>query len=66
MAGDPRLALLLVGLGVDELSMTPTSIPGVKLALTTHSIAELRSLAAAVLRATTIAEVEQTITAALD
>jgi phosphoenolpyruvate-protein phosphotransferase (PTS system enzyme I) len=66
MAGDPRLALLLVGLGVDELSMTPTSIPGVKQALTTHSIAELRSLAAAVLRATTIAEVEQTITAALD
>jgi len=30
MAGDPLYSLLLVGLGFDELSMTPASIPLVK------------------------------------
>jgi phosphoenolpyruvate-protein phosphotransferase (PTS system enzyme I) len=30
MAGDPRLTALLVGLGVRELSMTPTKIPLIK------------------------------------
>lgn len=65
MAGDPRLALLLVGLGVDELSMTPAGILGVKQALARHSLDELRGLAAATLQAGTIAEVDQAIAAAL-
>jgi phosphoenolpyruvate-protein phosphotransferase len=65
MAGDPRLALLLVGLGVDELSMTPAGILGVKQALARHSLDELRGLAAAALQADTIAEVDQAIAAAL-
>jgi phosphotransferase system enzyme I (PtsI) len=30
MAGDPYAALLLAGLGIDELSMSPASIPAVK------------------------------------
>jgi phosphoenolpyruvate-protein phosphotransferase (PTS system enzyme I) len=30
MAGDPRYAALLLGLGLRELSMTPRSIPRVK------------------------------------
>ncbi len=38
MASDPSLAELLVGLGVDELSMSPISVPAVK--------AEIRSIAA--------------------
>ncbi|MGO8951709.1 MAG: phosphoenolpyruvate--protein phosphotransferase [Ktedonobacterales bacterium] len=59
MAGDPRLAQLLVGLGVDELSMAPASIPGVKQALAGRSLSELRALAADVLRASSITEVEQ-------
>jgi phosphoenolpyruvate-protein kinase (PTS system EI component) len=62
MAADPRLALLLVGLGVDELSMAPISIPGVKQALAAHSMPELRALAADVLSASTMADVEETIT----
>jgi phosphoenolpyruvate-protein phosphotransferase len=62
MAADPRLALLLVGFGVDELSMAPGSIPGVKQALAAHSMAELRALAADVLSASTMADVEETIT----
>jgi phosphoenolpyruvate-protein phosphotransferase (PTS system enzyme I) len=33
MAGDPRSAALLVGLGVDELSMSPFDVPRVKAAL---------------------------------
>jgi phosphoenolpyruvate-protein kinase (PTS system EI component) len=61
MAADPRLALVLVGLGVDELSMTPGSIPGVKKALAAHSIPSLRALAADVLSANTMAEVEEMI-----
>ena len=59
MAADPRLALLLVGLGVDELSMAPTSILAVKQALAERSISDLRTLSADVLRSTSIAEVEQ-------
>jgi phosphoenolpyruvate-protein kinase (PTS system EI component) len=63
MAGDPKLALLLVGLGVDELSMTPAGILGVKQALARHSVDELRGLAAAALHAGTLAEVDQAIAA---
>ena len=33
MAGDPALTPLLVGVGVDELSMTPAAIPAVKAAI---------------------------------
>src|SRR5439155_10578346 len=41
MAGNVRLAPLLVGLGVDELSMTPTALPLVRTALTQWSSQEL-------------------------
>lgn len=33
MAGDPRIAVLLVGLGVDELSVSPFDVPRVKAAI---------------------------------
>jgi phosphotransferase system enzyme I (PtsI) len=33
MAGDPRTAILLLGLGVDELSMSPFDLPRVKAAI---------------------------------
>ena len=49
-AGDPLLALVLVGLGVTSLSMAPTSLPEVRLALSRHSLAECRALAAIALR----------------
>ena len=41
MAGNVRLAPLLVGLGVDELSMTPTALPQVRAALAQWSSQEL-------------------------
>jgi len=48
MAGDPVAALVLVGLGVRYLSMTPSSIPAVKRAVRAASLTDLEreSLAA--------------------
>ena len=37
MAGDPHAAQLLMGMGVDELSMAPPALPGVRSALTRTS-----------------------------
>ncbi|WP_062310938.1 phosphoenolpyruvate--protein phosphotransferase [Demequina rhizosphaerae] len=44
-AGDPLLALVLAGLGVSSLSMAPSKVPAVKLALSLHTIDECRALA---------------------
>jgi phosphoenolpyruvate-protein phosphotransferase/dihydroxyacetone kinase phosphotransfer subunit len=62
MAGNVRLAPLLVGLGVDELSMTPTALPLVRTELARWSSQELSEMAEMVLHLKTIAEVEQAIT----
>jgi phosphotransferase system enzyme I (PtsI) len=51
-ASDPTLALVLAGLGVTSLSMAPTSLPEVRLALSRHSLAECQTMAALVLRST--------------
>jgi phosphocarrier protein FPr len=61
MASDPSLALLLVGLGVDELSMNPSSIPSVKAILAAHSLAEAQEFARQAVQATKLAEVQQVI-----
>jgi phosphoenolpyruvate-protein kinase (PTS system EI component) len=58
IASDVRLAPILVGLGVDELSMTPTALPAVRAALTEHSAQELTELAEKACRRSTAAEVE--------
>lgn len=44
-ASDPLFALVLVGLGVSSLSMSPASAPMVRMALKAHTIDECRSLA---------------------
>jgi phosphoenolpyruvate-protein phosphotransferase/dihydroxyacetone kinase phosphotransfer subunit len=49
LAGDPLAAPVLVGLGVDELSMTPGSIPKVKRILRAVSITQMQELAQNVL-----------------
>ena len=41
-AGDPLLALVLVGLGVTSLSMSPPSIAPVRDSLAAHSLAQCR------------------------
>nr|WP_137827593.1 phosphoenolpyruvate--protein phosphotransferase [Methylobacterium sp. L1A1] len=45
IAGDPFGACLLAGLGVDELSMTPRDLPGVKARLRASDMAALKALA---------------------
>jgi multiphosphoryl transfer protein len=59
MAGDVRLAPILVGLGVDELSMTPTAIQKVRAVLSRWTDEELTAIAEKVSQLKTVAEVEQ-------
>jgi multiphosphoryl transfer protein len=59
MASDVRLAPLLVGLGVDELSMTPTALPGVRTALSRWAAGGLTAVAEKIIGLKTVAEVEQ-------
>lgn len=46
MAADPAYAAILVALGLDELSMSPGAIPGVKKAIRAFSATEAKSLLA--------------------
>jgi phosphotransferase system enzyme I (PtsI) len=50
-AGDPLLALVLVGLGVTSLSMAPGSLADVRLVLGRHTMADCRRLARLALEA---------------
>jgi phosphotransferase system enzyme I (PtsI) len=52
-AGDPLLALVLVGLGVSSLSMAPSKVGLVRLALARHTLAQCQELAEAALHART-------------
>jgi phosphotransferase system enzyme I (PtsI) len=45
MAGDPIYVPLLLGLGVDELSMTPSLLPSVKFLIRAMKMDEARNLA---------------------
>jgi phosphotransferase system enzyme I (PtsI) len=57
MAGDPLYTLVLVGLGVDELSMNAASIPLVKRIVRESDRAEARAIASELLSLRTAAEV---------
>ncbi len=59
MASDIRLAPVLVGLGVNELSMAPNALPTVRAALMGYTLNELTELANRVCAVSTVAEVEQ-------
>lgn len=52
MAGDPIYAPLLIGLGVDELSMTPPLLPAVKFLVRAMKFSEAEKLAAEALAQT--------------
>jgi len=58
MAAEPATALVLVGLGVTELSMSPAAIPRVKAALRGALAAHLKEVAEACLGLPTAAEIE--------
>ncbi|WP_144798605.1 phosphoenolpyruvate--protein phosphotransferase [Halorubrum depositum] len=57
MAGDPALTELLVGLGLDELSMSAVTVPAVKERVTEIDSAEARALADEALACETRSEV---------
>ncbi len=57
MASDARLAPLLIGLGVDELSMAPTALATVHAALSKRTLKELNAFAERALKLSTVAEV---------
>jgi len=48
MASDPSMAMVLVGMGYDGLSINPTALLGVKAAIRSESLRFMRSLAAQV------------------
>ena len=52
MAGDPVYAPLLLGLGIDELSMTPPLLPAVKFLIRNTKFADAKKLADEALRLT--------------
>ncbi len=57
MASDERAALLLVGMGIDELSMNPGSILPLRKSIHTYTMKELKELAHAALRFTSSKDV---------
>jgi phosphoenolpyruvate-protein phosphotransferase (PTS system enzyme I) len=59
MAGEIELTPLLVGLGVDELSVSPVSVPRVKSAIRNLSRAECEALVEEVLSLDTPAAILQ-------
>jgi len=61
MASTPAYAVLLIGLGATDLSMTPSAIPRVRRTLTGVSAAEARTIAQDCLRCTTADEVEEIV-----
>jgi phosphotransferase system enzyme I (PtsI) len=50
-ASDPLMALVLAGLGVTSLSMSPSAVPAVRYALRAHTLEQCRSAADAALAA---------------
>lgn len=57
MAGDPLMTALLLGLGIDELSMVPSSVPLVKSIIRSITMVQARELAEVALAAGTAVEV---------
>ena len=58
LAGDDRASLLLLGMGLDEFSMSAMSIPRVKQLIRSANYADVKAMAEQALASATIAEVE--------
>lgn len=61
LASNPFAALILVGLGIYDLSMAPVFIPAVKKVLNQHDMKDIQRLTGRVLNATDITEVNEII-----
>ena len=66
MAGEPESAILLMGMGVETLSMASPSLPRVKLALRTFTRQHARELSAEALRAEDAATVHRILVDAFE
>ncbi|HSO17923.1 MAG TPA: phosphoenolpyruvate--protein phosphotransferase, partial [Desulfosarcina sp.] len=66
MAGEPLFAPVLLGLGVDELSMNPQAIPQVKNAIRSITCSELRGFTDEVMRLTTAEAVHELLTSTFE
>lgn len=65
MASEPLAAVLLVGMGLRELSMESSAIPGVKEAIARITVAEAEAAAQAAFRCVTAEEVVECLTQAV-
>ncbi|GAB4312944.1 MAG: phosphoenolpyruvate--protein phosphotransferase [Candidatus Sumerlaeia bacterium] len=65
MASDPLGAVLLMGLGIDELSMGPINVPFVKKMIRNVNMSDIRDLAVEVLDCSSAFEVKERLTSAL-
>ncbi len=61
LAGDERATLLLLGMGLDEFSMSGISIPKVKKIIRNSSFAEVKAMAEEALSLPTAAEIEAVV-----
>jgi phosphotransferase system enzyme I (PtsI) len=59
MASDPLMTPLLIGLGLDELSVNPVAVPVVKDAVRSVTYAEARHIAEAALASTSAVDVHE-------
>jgi len=66
MAGEPGFTLLLLGLGLDEFSMSPVVIPELKYIIRNVKFKDAKELAEKALTMTTVEEVEKFINGKLD
>ena len=66
MAGDPRVAVLLIGLGVDELSVSCFDLPRVKAAIRSVTSTQAQALAAQALALPSAAAVRELLACDLD
>jgi phosphotransferase system enzyme I (PtsI) len=66
MAGDPLYIPVLLGLGVEEFSMNPTSIPVVKRVIRMTSLHEAQEIARQALARATVEEVNEYVSGEMD
>ncbi len=65
-AADPVMALLLTGLGITSLSMSPSAVPAVRFALSRHDLPTCRAIGEAARRAPTAGEARAAALALVD
>lgn len=63
MAADPMTAVILLGLGIDELSMGPIAIPEVKRVIRSVRLADAKRLTDEILKMSTAAEIKRLVAA---